>query len=136
MAAKKTADEYKDLYFEEKFNNIDEKLDTMLNLLGTKASSSFVNSLEGRMRIIENNHTACPLHSIVIDIKQLKDDRDTLMDITEEIRFYKKKPNQFKILIIGFVVLIFVNILAFLPTIFDFAKNIKGKPVTEVNVKQ
>lgn len=125
MAAKKTEDEYKDLYFETKFTNIEEKLDILLEVAETKASATFVNSLAGRMTIIENNHVSCPLHTIVIDIKQLKDDRDVLMDATEDIRFYKKKPSQFKLLVIGIILLAIMNLAIMVPTILTWLRSAK-----------
>lgn len=108
--AKKTAEEYQELLYEEKLDRINEKVDEILVSLVTKASSSFVNSLNIRVGAVEELQKICPVSKIDTDVKQLKKDRDTLMDATDDIRFYKRKPEQFKILIIGIVFMLIINL--------------------------
>lgn len=120
MAARKTAQEYKDLYLEEKFKTINGKLDDLLEIVGTKASCSHVDKMDTRLKTVEQNHTNCPITVVKTEVDKLKTDRDVLMDITEDARFYKKRPTQFKILVIGFIALIILNILAALPSIINW----------------
>lgn len=136
MAKKQIPEDYHDMYLEEKFRNINEKLDTLLENVCTKASTSFVNSIDGRLTIIENNQAGCPINDVKTDVTQLKTDRDILMDATEDIRFYKKKPTQFKMLVIGIVVLLLINIIAAIPIMLSLKRNLSEikkieKPVTE-----
>jgi hypothetical protein len=115
------AEEYKDKYLDLKFENLEKKLDELLSLYGTKASCVVVDDLKQRLKGVEQNHLQCPLHTMVGDVSQLKIDRDTLMEVTEAPRFYKKRPSQFKMMVAGFVVLGVLNVIAFIPSIY-FAK--------------
>jgi hypothetical protein len=115
------AEEYKDKYLDLKFENLEKKLDELLSLYGTKASCIVVDDMKVRLGKVEENHNLCPLHGMVKDVDQLKIDRDTLMEVTEAPRFYKKRPSQFKMMIVGFCILILLNGLAFVPTVY-FAK--------------
>jgi hypothetical protein len=129
--------EYQDKYFEEKFKNVNEKLDEICDKLDTKASCRFVDTVEARLKIVEDNHVACPMHLIVPDVNQLKTDRDILMEVTEDIRFYKKKPNQFKLLVVGFLVLVLLNLISVIPGLLAVKERTSiQSTVTEIKKEQ
>ena len=115
-------DEYKDKYFEEKFKTVNDKLDNIHESVGTKASAGSVARLEVRVVRLEETHMVCPVVSVVTDVGELKKNVDSLMDVTEDIRFYKKRPAQFKMLVAGFILLMAIQIAAAIPQVIKYFK--------------
>jgi len=117
--------DYKALLYEEKLDRINEKLDELTDCMQAKASALAVDSLSERLKIMEDNHTNCPMHEMYPDVKELKKDRDILMDATEDQRFYKKRPGQFKMVIIGFFVMVVIYLATLIPIVLTARSGLK-----------
>jgi len=74
---------------------------------------------------VEDNHINCPMHTMVPDVKKLKEDRDILMDATEDQRFYKKRPGQLKMVVIGFFIMVFIYLATLIPVVLTAKKGLK-----------
>jgi len=126
---KSATGDYKDLYFEEKFRNVHEKLDAIIDSVGTKASSGSVARLETKVAILESSHIECPIMDVRTEVYSMKgqlqvslDKIKVLEEVTEDIAYYRKRPNQFKMMVIGFCALCLLNVVTMLPTIYWIKK--------------
>ena len=95
------AEEYRDKYFEQKFDQVFGYLKSIKHQT-TKINGS-VTALQKRMYAIEQIQYSCPVH-------QLKDEVNEVKQHTEVVRFFAKHPNWARVIGIAFVASIIFNI--------------------------
>ena len=148
MAPKKTAEEYKDLYFEEKFDAIGDKLDDIKDIVMSKASSSFVQRVEDRVRMLEQTHIPCA--SVVLvqrevhemqdkfalkeEFEQLKRDFEPIKNATDGAVYFSRHPKQLRMLVIGAIILFIASIFPTWMTWRKFAQETKNMRLIEVPI--
>lgn len=108
-------DDYKDKYLEEKFTNINSRLDTIINNQNHDQEQRRL--LWEKVREIERKQALCPITGVIDDVKQLKKD-------TEDIRYYKTRPKQLRNLLYGTV---FMALMSMSTLIFTIIKLIHTK---------
>ena len=119
MTPKKTAEEYKEMYFEERFQQVNAKLDDLKELIVLKASTTSVLRLEGRIQQMEISHIPC---STVILVKKQVEDLEKefkpVKEATDGAVYFTKHPKQLKMVVIGAVFLLIISIISLLPSWF------------------
>lgn len=107
--------DYRDLYFDERFDRVDDKFKGMNEKLDTiiRNQEIFVNnveSLEKRIKVVEEKQLLCPINAVHKELEHVKQD-------IEDISYYKKRPAQIKVLALG---LVFMFIIYLIPIIEKF----------------
>ena len=129
MSGEETKD-YRDLLYEEKLDRINEKLDDIKDFIAQKASSTSVQRLEDRVRVIEQSHIPCASVTLVMhevaemkknivpreEFNKLVEDFKPIKDATEGNVYFTKHPGQFKMLIAGSIFLLIISALGIVPS--------------------
>jgi hypothetical protein len=79
------------------------KLDMILGQ--TTKTNGHVADLYEKHRQLESKHASCP-------VNVMKDDLDKIIEQTEVTRFYSKYVKHFRVLVIGFAVLVAIEVLS------------------------
>lgn len=94
-------DVYRDKYFEEKFGNINSRLDTLLQKFEEDKASDVAFAL--RLTQVEQFQSKC-------DLPYVKDKVRLVSEETEVVRFFQKRATLLKLTITGFIFLTFANL--------------------------
>jgi hypothetical protein len=130
------SDDYKEL-LNERFNRLNEKIDELKEITETKASSTFVEGLDKRLRTVEESHTPyATVQQITKDFNKFKEEEfKPVKEATEPAVFYHKYPKQLKMMLIGAAVLVLIGLLSMGTSVLVIrraAKEIaKPNPLTE-----
>ena len=95
------AEEYRDKYFEEKFDGVHKVLNSIL--YQTKKTNGNVTQLQKRMYAVERIQQTCPVERVSDEINEVRKE-------TEVIRFFSKHPNWGRALTATFLISIVINI--------------------------
>lgn len=106
------SEDYKTL-LNERFDRLNEKIDELKETAETKASSTFVNEIDKRLKAVESTHIPCAtVVQLGKDFVKFKEEEfKPVKDATEPAVFYKKYPKQLKMVLIGGAVLLLVGLL-------------------------
>lgn len=95
-------------YFDEKFDIIFEKLDTIDG--NGKKTNGHVAQLFERMRTVELNHAECPIRIVMKETKDFREDQIQMKKDIEVVSFFQKHPQLLKFTLIGIGLLIVISI--------------------------
>ena len=116
--------DYQDLYLDGRFDLLNQKLDTLIGYQKSYAKDAV--DLRARIAVVERLQLTCPIQIVKDDLKQHKEDTKKelkdLWDDTEDLRYYKNKPKQVRMLLYGFI---FMALITLIPVI--------GKIITRFN---
>jgi len=116
--------DYRDLYFDQRFKNFDDKLDTIIGYQKTASKNADV--LEGRVKVIERLQLSCPIDKVVKDLAEHKIETaksiEQLKKDTEDASFYTKRPMQARMVVIGWILL---GLFALIPAVYMIINVVK-----------
>jgi len=104
--------DYREKYLDQRFKNLDAKLDTIIGYQKTAAKES--ERYEERIDIIEKKQLVCPVGRLKLDFKDMEGEIEIVKQDIEDLRYYKKHPGQLKMLLWGFL---FVTLMSMVPLI-------------------
>jgi len=121
------AQEYRDKYFEEKFNGLYAKLDI---LIGNRNSDMIKQTeIEERVICVERKQLQCPVNTFMTSFSDYQKETNKRLDelelVTDDINYYKRNPWQLKLLIIGGIVVLIITAIPSIISIIEIIKNSK-----------
>jgi len=117
--------DYRDLYLDQRFETLNQKLDTVIGYQKTFAKEA--ENLENRVKVVERLQLTCPIELVAQSLKdhkaETKEEFRQLRVDTEDLRYYKNRPKQVRLLLYGFIFLALINILPLLEQLFTWLKS-------------
>jgi hypothetical protein len=114
----KTADELKDILYQERFDRLDEKLDDIKDMLGNKSSAGSVYRLEEKVKALEESHIPCAsLMLVKKEVEDLKLSIKPVIDAADGAVYFAKHPTQLKMVILGGILLLFISAAGIVPSV-------------------
>lgn len=116
-------EELQEKLYDERFDRLDEKLDDIKDMLGSKASSGSVFRLETRMKNLEDSHIPCATVTIVKNqVDDMEERMKPAIKAIESVVYFSKHPKQLKMVLIGALILFIASVLGLLPSYYMLNK--------------
>ena len=117
MAEEQGNNGYREKYFDEKFKNIDKKLEALLDTVKQNDHTNHkrIDAIESRVGKVEMIQVQCPVHYMKESLEKHKEENkkeiDELKQTTNDLDYYKRNPKQMKFLVIGALVMYAISLI-------------------------